>query len=65
LYADRSSKDEQLIIRSFVRKTKNTNVEGGLELKLTIGNSGTVALRQLKFYRVKGHGHTYKFYLNH
>jgi hypothetical protein len=28
LYADRSSKDEQLLRRQFLFKTKNTNVEG-------------------------------------
>jgi hypothetical protein len=29
LYADRSSKDEQIFMRQFLWKTKNTNVEGG------------------------------------
>jgi hypothetical protein len=28
LYADRSSKDEQLLMRLFFKKTKDTNVEG-------------------------------------
>jgi hypothetical protein len=35
LYADRSSEDEQLLIRLFLRKTKSTNMAGGLNVKFT------------------------------
>jgi hypothetical protein len=33
LYADRFSKDEQLLVRPFLWKIKNTNVEGGIRLQ--------------------------------
>jgi hypothetical protein len=35
LYYERSSDDGQLLIRPFLRKTKNTNMAGGWNLKLT------------------------------
>jgi hypothetical protein len=36
LYFDRCSEDEQLLVRQFLRKTKNTNIVGGWYLKLTV-----------------------------
>jgi uncharacterized protein YutD len=41
-------------------------VEGGWKLKFVLfygDNSRTAALRQTKFGTVKGHGHTYCFYM--
>jgi hypothetical protein len=35
LYADRASEDEQLLTRPYSRKTKNANMAGGWNLKLT------------------------------
>jgi hypothetical protein len=69
LYTDRSSKDEQLLIRQFLSKTKNTTHGGSLNVKIHSlfcgDNSRTVALRQMNFGIIRDHGHTYKFYLNH
>jgi hypothetical protein len=70
LYTDRSSKDEHLLIRPFLSKTKTKNEHGGhFNVKihnLFCGdNSWTVALRQMNFGIVRDHGHAYKFYLNH
>jgi hypothetical protein len=51
----------------FVKKQTH---ERGRQLKVTIDilfhgdNSCTAALRQMKVWTVKDHGHTYKFYLN-
>jgi hypothetical protein len=35
LYANRSSEDEQLLIRPILREPKNTSMAGGWKLKLT------------------------------
>jgi hypothetical protein len=42
LYADRSSEDEQIVIRPALRETKNTNMESGLNL-----NSRCILRREL------------------
>jgi hypothetical protein len=69
LYTDKSSKDEQLLMRPFLSKKKKYEHGGRLNVKihsLFFGdNSGTVALRQMNFGIVRDHGHTYVFYLNH
>jgi hypothetical protein len=66
--SDRSSEDEQLLIRPFLQKMKNTNMVGGWNLKLTFCFMETTPeplhLRQMKFGTMKDHGHTYKFCLN-
>jgi hypothetical protein len=69
LYTDRSLKDEQLLIRPFLSKIKNTNMAAVWMLKINIlycgDNSWTIALQQMNFGIVRDHGHTYKFYLNY
>jgi hypothetical protein len=69
LYTDRSSKDEQLLIRPFLSKTKKYEHGGRLNVKIRSSfcgdNSWTVALRQTNFGIVRDHGYTYKFYLSH
>jgi hypothetical protein len=69
LYADRSSKDGQLLMRPFLWKTKKYERGGRLKAKVHIlfyeDNSWTVAVRQMKFGIIEDHGHTYKFYFIH
>jgi hypothetical protein len=65
LYAHRSSKDEQLLIRPF----KKTIQDGGLlKLKIHITFMETaheqLNLRQMQFGPVNDQERTYKFYLN-
>jgi hypothetical protein len=68
LCTDRSSKDEQLLMRPFLSKTKKYEHGGQLNVKIHSlfcgDNSWTFALRQMNFSFVRDHGHTYKFYLN-
>jgi hypothetical protein len=68
LYTDRSSKDEQLLMRQFLSKNKKYEHGGQLNVKIRSvfcgDNSWTVALGQMNFGIVNDHGHTYKFYLN-
>jgi hypothetical protein len=69
LHTDRSSKDEQLLIRPFLSKTKKYEHGGRLNVEihsLFFGdNSWTVVLRQKNYGLARDHGHTYKFYFNH
>jgi hypothetical protein len=67
LYADISSKDKQLLIRSLLRKTKNSNMEGLRMLKFTYFMERIhelfLARRQLKFCTFKDR--KYLFYLKY
>jgi hypothetical protein len=68
LYTDRSSKDEQLLIKPFLLKIKNTNIRVTNVKIHTLfcgDNSWTDALRQMNFGVVKDNRHTYKFYFNY
>jgi hypothetical protein len=63
LYADRSSKDGQLLTLPLLWKTKNTNVQNGCKLQFILSFYGDtfwgVALIQIKFGIVKGHSYIY------
>jgi hypothetical protein len=69
LYADRSSEDEQVLIRPLFSRNQKYEHGGRLKIKINIlfyeDNSWTVALKQCKFCTSKYHRHTYEFYLNH
>jgi hypothetical protein len=58
----------QLLIRPLFRKTENTHMTGGWNLKFTFYFTKTthesLQLRQMKLCTVQDHGHIYKFYLN-
>jgi hypothetical protein len=62
-YADRSSKDEQLLFKQFLRETKNTNVEGSRKLK-SVFYFMERTHEQLHLSNLRPHGHDYNFYLN-
>jgi hypothetical protein len=68
LYAEKFSKDEQVVIRPVLRKTKKFEDGGLMKIKKIStfcgDESRTVSLRQMMFGIVKDHRHTYNLYLN-
>jgi hypothetical protein len=69
LHTDRSSNDEQLLIRPFLSKTEKYEHDGRLNVKIHSlfcgDNLWTVSLKQMNVGVVRDHGHTEKFYLNY
>lgn len=64
--ADRSSKDEQILIRLFCENIGIWRPVRSENYILFRGdNSWIIAFKQIKFRRVKYHGYTYKFKFNH
>jgi hypothetical protein len=67
-YADRSSKDKQLLIRPLLWKSKNTNMAGSWKLKFTLHfmerTHELLHLRQMTCCTLKDHGHAYNLHLN-
>jgi hypothetical protein len=67
VYSGRSSEYEQLLIRPFLRKTKNTNMAGDWMFKYIfyfMDRTHGLALARMKCCTLKDYGHMYKFYLN-
>jgi hypothetical protein len=65
-YADRSLKDEQILISKLLRESKHMDMADGLKLKSTFYFMERIhePLHLVKLSFVH-HEHTYKFYLNH